>query len=73
MTQYAKVWLVPWEPGQIGVGFTTDTGQIGLKELRERDPEYEQIRSLSNPIDIEKLERHLQRTRRSQRHRAYVK
>jgi len=68
MTHYVKAWLVPWEPGQLGVGYTTETGKICLKELRERDPEFPQLRALLGPLDADKVERHFAKAVSFERH-----
>ena len=59
MNRYVKAWLIPWEPGLIGVGYKTAVGNVETKELRERDPEFPELRALLGPFDAAKLERHL--------------
>ncbi|ARP98265.1 hypothetical protein DFP91_5808 [Pseudorhodoplanes sinuspersici] len=56
---YIKAWLIPWEPGQIGIGYTNEVGQTGTRELRQRDPDFVEFCELLGPFDQIRMTRHL--------------
>ena len=58
MGRYQRVWLVPWEPGQIGIGYATSDGEHGFREFRWNDPEAWQLYSALNDRDRIKLQEH---------------
>ena len=61
MGRYRRAWIIPWEPGQIGVGYTTTEGQCGMREFRWNDPEAAELHFALSDEDRIKLEQHFER------------
>lgn len=58
---YIKAWLIPWQSGQIGIGYTNEVCRTGTRELRQKDPDFAALCELLGPFDQIRMKRHFKK------------
>lgn len=56
MAAYTKAWVIPWEPGRLGIAYERDDGLQGFTRVYTDDPDCLELITLLSDEDLHKLQ-----------------